>query len=605
MNKEQNDGVSSTPFDVRKIALAIAVLALIVTSAGILAIGTDSADGEDRSYTRTWTSGDCTLTYECTVYETWRLDHWVNVQYHGGVLTVSGDGAMDDYQHEPNSDWCNTPWLNRYNESEPYHGHDIRVIVEEGVTYIGSCAFTDLEVAEVKLPSTLFGIGDYAFEGTNLKVVDIPDSVTYLGDRIFKDCGKLDTVRLPNGITKLGTEMFMYSTVEKADIPSSVRSLNGAFAYSNIGSAVIPDGVTKIDDNSFDYCRNLKSIVIPDSVTSIGDYAFSDCAMTEANLKNVEYIGHNAFSSCYGLKSAILPNLKSLSTGSFSKCSSLEYVYLPGSLTEIPVNAFSECTSLKTMILPGSIEKIGLGAFDKTGLEYVSIPDSVKTIAAVAFSNAKLKSVVIPESVREIGFTAFYSETLKYVSIETADAFISPIAFFGPFEGFRIPSNCTGSVFAISKFYDTDKTTEISAETAAASGYTWSTVGMPLGSAYRVADAEPKTLTFTWMNWDGTVLQTDTNVAVKDWPPYKGDRPVNKYGLTFNGWNGIEDGFGNVILIASFQPGELDGIGGDDGMGGDSEGGDADMDGGSGDHPKTTFKSVLKFVRSLLRLWFR
>ena len=39
----------------------------------------------------------------------------------------------------------------------------------------------------------------------------------------------------------------------------------------------IPDGVTAIESNAFEDCKNLKSIVIPDSVKTIGRYAFKRC----------------------------------------------------------------------------------------------------------------------------------------------------------------------------------------------------------------------------------------------------------------------------------------------------------------------------------------
>ena len=62
-------------------------------------------------------------------------------------------------------------------------------------------------------------------------------------------------------------------------IPDSVTSIgNNAFNYCyNLASITIPDGVTSIDSNVFGYCYSLTSITIPDSVTNIGGYAFSSC----------------------------------------------------------------------------------------------------------------------------------------------------------------------------------------------------------------------------------------------------------------------------------------------------------------------------------------
>ena len=44
---------------------------------------------------------------------------------------------------------------------------------------------------------------------------------------------------------------------------------------------IIPDGVTEIGWNAFEYCRSIKSVTIPDSVTEIGERAFEYCTSLE------------------------------------------------------------------------------------------------------------------------------------------------------------------------------------------------------------------------------------------------------------------------------------------------------------------------------------
>lgn len=75
--------------------------------------------------------------------------------------------------------------------------------------------------------------------------------------------------------------------------------VNG-FDWRGITDVIIPEGVTRIGDQAFYNCFNLRNIMISDSVQSIGDHAFFGCR----NLKriiignNVKSIGKCAFRDC-------------------------------------------------------------------------------------------------------------------------------------------------------------------------------------------------------------------------------------------------------------------------------------------------------------------
>ena len=162
---------------------------------------------------------------------------------------------------------------------------------------------------------------------------------------------------------------------------------------------------------------------------------------------------------------------------------------------------------------------------------------------------------------------------MQYISFEGTDVNISPLtSLFTPAVTFNLPATTDPeiakitSIFAGTKFYDTDKTTEITPKTLGnVGGYTWTSVGMSEKSTVcKIADPKPETLTFTWMNWDGTVLQKTSGVALNEWPSYEGADPTNKYGLTFCGWNSIQDRYGNVFLMATYQIGDVTDVGGDD-----------------------------------------
>ena len=54
-----------------------------------------------------------------------------------------------------------------------------------------------------------------------------------------------------------------------------------AFAFSNLTSVILPDGITTIGTEAFLNSRELESLTIPDSVTSIGTFAFTGCIRLE------------------------------------------------------------------------------------------------------------------------------------------------------------------------------------------------------------------------------------------------------------------------------------------------------------------------------------
>ena len=105
----------------------------------------------------------------------------------------------------------------------------------------------------------------------------------------------------------------------------------GAFAFSNIKSVVIPNSVAAIADAAFTCCADLKSVTIPESVTVICDNAFSGCeSLTEIILPTgVTKIGEHAFFNCFNLASITMPeSVKKIGKWAFDGCKNLT-VYSP------------------------------------------------------------------------------------------------------------------------------------------------------------------------------------------------------------------------------------------------------------------------------------
>ena len=214
---------------------------------------------------------------------TWKLDA-------DGTLTISGTGAMKDY----NSDDNPSPASQKKDSVK-------KVVIEDGVTSIGDSAFSYCSsLTNITIPDSVTSIGDSAFSGCwDLTSITIPDSITTIGESAFYGCSSLTSITIPNSVTSIGAYAF-----------SSCRSLT---------SITIPDSVTSIGNSSFSYCISLTSITIPNSVTSIGAYAFSNCwYLTSITIPDsVTSIGKSAFYKCSSLKTISLSCKSSLKRSDF------------------------------------------------------------------------------------------------------------------------------------------------------------------------------------------------------------------------------------------------------------------------------------------------
>ena len=221
------------------------------------------------------------------------------------VLTISGTGTMYDYDYFYNL----SPWK--------YYKDQIKqVVIKNGVTSIGNCAFKDCDyLASVTIPNSVTSIGDDTFYGCyDLTSVTIPNSITSIGNYAFGSCWYLTSITIPNSVISIGEGAFSSCAyLTSVEIPNSVTSIgNSTFrGCSRLAFVTIPNSVISIGDYAFYECYNLTSVTIPNSVTEIGDYAFYGGSLIgeESALKTlvigsgVEYIGSSAFAAHKKLRS--------------------------------------------------------------------------------------------------------------------------------------------------------------------------------------------------------------------------------------------------------------------------------------------------------------
>lgn len=82
----------------------------------------------------------------------------------------------------------------------------------------------------------------------------------------------------------------------------------------------------------------------------------------------------------------------------FSRCTALQKVEIPESVTVIPDDAFNGCTSLENITVPPMLKIIGNNAFSGTRISTFDCPESVQLICDGAFSGTRLTEFKFPAS---------------------------------------------------------------------------------------------------------------------------------------------------------------------------------------------------------------
>ena len=259
---------------------------------------------------------------------------------------------------------------------------------------------------DLNIPSSVTTIGDYAFYYCErLKSVTTPNSVKTIGQWAFAYCTGLTSVTIPYSVTTIGDNVFYYCEgLKSVTIPNSVKTIGQwAFAYcTGLTTVTIPYSVTTIGNSAFLACSNLTDIIVDSensSYCSIDGILYDKEASVLINCPgkkegeptipgSVTVIGSNAFSFCAGLTSVTIPSsVKTIGNEAFSACTGLTFVTIPNSVTIIGDYAFLSCTGLTSVTIPGSATTIGNGAFlGCTGLTSVTIPNSVTTIGIGTFA---------------------------------------------------------------------------------------------------------------------------------------------------------------------------------------------------------------------------
>ncbi len=299
--------------------------------------------------------------------------------------------------------------------------------IPTSLVQIRANAFSQTALKEFIAPESLKEIWLYAFkDAKELRNVELKN-VTKIGDMVFENCEKLESIVIPETLEEIGASVFGgCSSLQDIDLPNKPLALdhntfygsayyedksnweNGVLYVDNYLLAInsdflnvteyeVKEGSIAIANNAFlNNARNLTKISLPEGLKLIGEKAFSSLyKLSSVNIpSSVDTIGYNAFASTEIYSDTTnwsdnglyidgwLVNVQNTKISEFevkegtigvsngsdvsffpSSARKITKLTLPTSLRYIGKNSFKQLTLIKEITLGGSLEFIKEGAF--------------------------------------------------------------------------------------------------------------------------------------------------------------------------------------------------------------------------------------------------
>ena len=376
-----------------------------------------------------------------------------------GTLTISGTGAMKDYNAAENL-------------SPAYMNSDVKkVVIEDGVTSIGELAFFKCSnLTNITIPDSVTCIEYAAFHGcSSLSSITIPNSVTSIGIYAFVVCSSLTSITIPDGVTSIGYGAFSdcsslktislscKSSLKKSDFGEQADLVS--YTNQHLLTKTAAKAATCSEDGNKEYwtCKHCKKYFLSDDTNPATATAveLSETVIPALKHKNATtrgaveptetapgYSGDRYCPDCdtvfekgytYWNEDNLTWKLYEDGTLNISgKGAMKNYNYYDN-----PSPASQKKDSVKKVVIEDGVTSIGNSAFDScSNLTSITIPDSVSSIGNFVFYGcSSLTSITLSNNITNIGNSAFAGcSSLTSITIPDRVTSIEKYAFY----------NCSG-----------------------------------------------------------------------------------------------------------------------------------------------------------------
>ena len=319
-----------------------------------------------------------------------------------------------------------------------------QVVLENGIEKIGNYTFAKNIFTTIDLPETLTDIGDYAFYFCkNLKNIYVPKHVVNIGAFAFTNDLDLTDTYLPDSVLSIGENAFekinkdLHSELTVHVYLNKGNICDSLFESQHMQFVVVNDYIRTIGNKVFAECSNLKEVSVPDTVQTFGQNNFLNDNSVTLKIRKVDgtiddhvyqdnllfvttvliedgisVIGEYAFYNDTSVQVISVPNsVNTIGQYAFYNCNSIKEINIPNGVTAIRSHTFFGCASLENIVTPNSVTLIEDYAFyGCVEAKNLTISNNCKSIGDNAFYNCKSITVLeIPSSVTKIGSYAFRS----------------------------------------------------------------------------------------------------------------------------------------------------------------------------------------------------